>query len=149
MNRVVLLVDDDADVLHVLSRHLRDEPCQVYTARSGDEAIDLLMTRQVHVVVADERMPAMQGTDLLEWIAVRVSGGGADRVDRLRDDGDGPAGDQRLRGVAVPDQAVQPSSAGRHGPRGPGAPGAAPRVAVVVGAEPLGGDGAGPPHARS
>jgi response regulator RpfG family c-di-GMP phosphodiesterase len=71
MKRVVLLVDDDADVLHILSRHLRDEPCQVYTARSGEEAVDLLKTRQVHVVVADERMPAMQGTDLLELIAAK------------------------------------------------------------------------------
>jgi response regulator RpfG family c-di-GMP phosphodiesterase len=71
MKRVVLLVDDDADVLHILSRHLRDEPCQVYTARSGEEAVDLLKTRQIHVVVADERMPAMQGTELLEWIAVK------------------------------------------------------------------------------
>ena len=71
MKRAVLLVDDDAEVLHVLSRHLRDEPCQVYTARSGEEAIDLLRARAVHVVVADQRMPAMQGTDLLEWIAAK------------------------------------------------------------------------------
>jgi DNA-binding NtrC family response regulator len=69
MKRVVLLVDDDAIVLHVLSRYLREQPCQVYTARSGEEAVEVLKARDVHVVVADERMPGMHGTDLLAWIA--------------------------------------------------------------------------------
>src|ERR1035438_7294516 len=69
MKRVVFLVDDDAIVLHVLSRYLREQPCQVYTARSGEEAVEVLKARDVHVVVADEHMPGMHGTDLLAWIA--------------------------------------------------------------------------------
>ena len=69
MTRTVLLVDDDADVLHCLTRMLQRQPYQLYTARSGDEAVTLLKCRQVDVIVADERMPGMSGTDLLAWVA--------------------------------------------------------------------------------
>ncbi len=69
MTRTVLLVDDDADVLHCLTRMLQRQPYQLYTARSGDEAMTLLKCRQVDVIVADERMPGMSGSELLAWVA--------------------------------------------------------------------------------
>ena len=65
MTRTVLLVDDDAEVLHCLTRMLQRQPYQLYTARSGDEAITLLKCRRVDVVVADQRMPGISGADLL------------------------------------------------------------------------------------
>ncbi len=69
MTRTVLLVDDDAEVLHCLTRMLQRQPYQLYTARSGDEAITLLKCRRVDVVVADQRMPGISGADLLAWVA--------------------------------------------------------------------------------
>jgi FixJ family two-component response regulator len=69
MTRTVLLVDDDADVLHCLTRMLQRQPYQLYTARSGDEAMTLLKCRHVDVIVADERMPGMTGSELLAWVA--------------------------------------------------------------------------------
>ena len=66
---LVLLVDDDADVLRGLSRALHRQPYRIFTARSAAEALGVLKTRYVHVVVADERMPGMPGIDLLRWIA--------------------------------------------------------------------------------
>jgi DNA-binding NtrC family response regulator len=69
MTHTVLLVDDDADVLHCLTRMLQRQPYQLYTARSGDEAVTLLKCRRVDVIVCDERMPGMSGTDLLAWVA--------------------------------------------------------------------------------
>ena len=65
----VLLVDDDADVLHSLARMLQKQPYQLYTARSGEDAKSTLKARSVDVIVADERMPEMSGTDLLAWVA--------------------------------------------------------------------------------
>jgi DNA-binding NtrC family response regulator len=65
----VLLVDDDTEVLHCLARMLQKQPYQLYTARSGEEAVSLLMRCGVDVVVADERMPGMSGTDLFAWVA--------------------------------------------------------------------------------
>ncbi|NLS95571.1 MAG: response regulator [Planctomycetaceae bacterium] len=69
MNHTVLLVDDDANVLHGLTRALRHQPFDIFTARSGEEAIDVLKRRRIHVVVADEQMPGITGGDLLAWIA--------------------------------------------------------------------------------
>jgi len=69
MSAIVLLVDDDDNVLHGLSRVLRNQPYQLFTARSGDEAMFILKTHPVDVVVTDERMPGMSGTDLVAWVA--------------------------------------------------------------------------------
>jgi len=69
MTHTVLLVDDDADVLHCLGRMLRNQPYQLYTAHSGEEALNMLKARSVDVIVVDERMPGMSGTDVLAWVA--------------------------------------------------------------------------------
>lgn len=69
MHTTVLLVDDDANVLHGLARVLRHQPYQLYTARSGDEAMAILKARDVDVIVSDEQMPGITGSDLLAWVA--------------------------------------------------------------------------------
>lgn len=69
MKHTVLLVDDDENVLRGLSRALRQQPYQLYTARSGEEAVDVLKAHAVDVIVTDDRMPGMSGSDLLAWIA--------------------------------------------------------------------------------
>ena len=69
MTPTVLLVDDDAEVLHALARMLQKQPYQLYTARSAEEAIAMLKARQVDVIVADECMPRMSGAALLAWVA--------------------------------------------------------------------------------
>ncbi len=69
MNTTVLLVDDDENLLHGLARVLRHQPFRLLTARSGDEAMWVLKTRTVDVIVADENMPGMSGTELLAWVA--------------------------------------------------------------------------------
>lgn len=69
MNHNVLLVDDDANILHGLARVLRHQPYQLYTARSGDEAMAILKSWNVDVIVTDEQMPGISGTDLLAWVA--------------------------------------------------------------------------------
>ena len=69
MEHTVLLVDDDANVLRGLARVLRQQPYQLLTARSGDEAIAILKACSVDLVVSDEQMPGISGSDLLAWIA--------------------------------------------------------------------------------
>jgi DNA-binding NtrC family response regulator len=69
MSHIVLLVDDDPNLLAGLSRALRRQPYQICTARSGEEALWVLKTRDVDVVVSDQRMPGMLGNQLLAWIA--------------------------------------------------------------------------------
>jgi len=65
----MLLVDDDRNVLHGLARALRHQPYRLYTARSGEEALLILKTHNVDVIVTDEQMPGMCGGDLRAWVA--------------------------------------------------------------------------------
>ncbi|MGD0384246.1 MAG: response regulator [Thermoguttaceae bacterium] len=69
MKPIVLLIDDDENVLCGLERALHKQPYQLLTARSGDEAIMILKTREVDVIVVDEVMPGLSGSDLLAWAA--------------------------------------------------------------------------------
>lgn len=69
MKDVVLLVDDDVNLLHALTRTLRHQPYELYTATSGEEALLILKGRDVDVIVSDEQMPGMCGSDLLVWVA--------------------------------------------------------------------------------
>ncbi len=64
--RTVLLVDDEEKVLSSLKRDLMDEPYETLFANSGKEALEILKQNEVHVLVADMRMPEMSGLELLE-----------------------------------------------------------------------------------
>ena len=68
----VLLVDDEEQVLRGLARVLWRQPYRIFTTRSGSEAINVLKSRKIHVVVCDEQMPDMSGTDLLAWVAAHL-----------------------------------------------------------------------------
>lgn len=65
----VLLVDDEANVLHGLSRALRDQPYRVYTARSAEEALPIIKSHPIAVAVCDEQMSGRKGTELFAWMA--------------------------------------------------------------------------------
>jgi DNA-binding NtrC family response regulator len=71
MTHTVLLVDDDENLLHGLTRALRRQPYRIFTARSGNEAQWVLKTQPVDVIVCDEQMPGMSGSDLLGWAAAQ------------------------------------------------------------------------------
>ncbi|MCZ4304324.1 response regulator [Zoogloeaceae bacterium G21618-S1] len=61
----LLLVDDEQNILSALRRLLRAEGYRILTANCGTEAIELLKTETVDVVMSDQRMPGMAGVDLL------------------------------------------------------------------------------------
>ena len=66
--KTVLFVDDDEIVLRSIARGLLDEPYNMCFAKSGEEALEILQQHQVHVLVADMRMPGMDGTELLKIV---------------------------------------------------------------------------------
>ena len=68
MSPLVLLVDDDENLLLGLRRVLRRDSLEILTARSGSEALRVLETQHVDVVVTDQDMPMMNGTELLARI---------------------------------------------------------------------------------
>jgi DNA-binding NtrC family response regulator len=64
----VLLVDDDPHLLQATHRALRREPYELVLADSAARAFEVLDARPVDVVVSDEAMPGMRGTDLLATV---------------------------------------------------------------------------------
>jgi diguanylate cyclase (GGDEF)-like protein/PAS domain S-box-containing protein len=61
----VLLVDDEPSILSALRRLLRREGYRVLLADSADAAFAVLAREAVEVIVSDQRMPVMAGTELL------------------------------------------------------------------------------------
>jgi len=69
MNRQILIVDDEMDMLQLLKRSLEpDLTCKVETALSGERALKLLERKIFDLVLADIKMPGMDGLELLELI---------------------------------------------------------------------------------
>ena len=64
----VLLVDDDPNILSAMIRSFRRETFQVFTAHSGEEAMDIIKRTRVDAIVTDENMKGMRGTELLCWV---------------------------------------------------------------------------------
>jgi DNA-binding NtrC family response regulator len=64
----VLFVDDELAVVEGLKRSLWKEPYVVLTAGSAAEALEILETTSVDVIVSDERMPCVSGSELLKRV---------------------------------------------------------------------------------
>jgi len=69
VTRRVLLVDDDSDFLRLMRAALKREPYDLLTVTSARSALEVLRKEVVDIVVADENMPEMSGTDLLAIVA--------------------------------------------------------------------------------
>ena len=61
----VLLVDDEESILNSLRRLLRSQPYEVVLATSGAQALEIMATRPIDLVMSDARMPGMDGATLL------------------------------------------------------------------------------------
>jgi two-component system cell cycle response regulator len=66
---VLLVVDDDAFMREVLRDSLEDEPWRILSAGSAEEALVLLAREPVDVVLSDQCMPGMQGTELMAQVS--------------------------------------------------------------------------------
>jgi len=64
----ILLVDDEVNVTEALKRSFRREPYTFVTATSGEAAQEILARQHVDVVVSDEQMPGMSGSQFLSKV---------------------------------------------------------------------------------
>src|SRR5439155_4874799 len=67
----VLVVEDDEAMRVMLDEELREAGYDVVTAAGGEEALELISTWSVDVVVTDQMMPGMKGRELLSEIQSR------------------------------------------------------------------------------
>lgn len=65
----LLVVDDDAFMREVLVDALEGEPWRILSAGSAEEALALLARHPVQVVLSDQSMPGMQGTELMARVS--------------------------------------------------------------------------------
>jgi response regulator RpfG family c-di-GMP phosphodiesterase len=68
---LVICIDDEAAILAALKRSLRHEPYDLLTTEDPEDALRWVRTRDISLVITDQRMPAMQGTDLLDEVSRR------------------------------------------------------------------------------
>ena len=66
--QTILVVDDDVDTLSALHRLFRRDNYRVLTASAPAEAFELLALYRVQVVMCDQRMPVMSGTEFLSKV---------------------------------------------------------------------------------
>lgn len=70
---MILLVDDEANTLKVLSAILKKDGYEVYSARSAEEAIEKVSKHHLDTIVTDYRLPGMNGLELLEALKKKDS----------------------------------------------------------------------------
>jgi diguanylate cyclase (GGDEF)-like protein/PAS domain S-box-containing protein len=64
----LLLVDDEPNILSALRRLLRREGYRILCAESAAQGLEMLATHHVHVIISDQRMPVMTGTEFLSRV---------------------------------------------------------------------------------
>ncbi|MCX8070428.1 MAG: response regulator [Thermodesulfovibrionales bacterium] len=64
----ILIVDDEINVTEALKRIFIDEPYLIITSNSAQEGLKLLYKDKFKVVISDERMPEMSGSEFLSIV---------------------------------------------------------------------------------
>jgi response regulator RpfG family c-di-GMP phosphodiesterase len=70
-NHSILCIDDEENLLNALKRLLRKEGYRILTAGSGAEGLKILEENEVHLIISDQRMPVMSGTEFLAKVKER------------------------------------------------------------------------------
>jgi CheY-like chemotaxis protein len=63
--RTLLLVDDEENILRALKRVLRGDGYRILTALNAHDGLEMLRQNDVEVIVCDQRMPDVCGTEFL------------------------------------------------------------------------------------
>jgi len=71
MSATILCVDDEPDLLEILTFELTRAGFSVLTAPSAERALALLSQRNVDLILSDLRMPLMSGVELLQEVRSR------------------------------------------------------------------------------
>lgn len=65
MDKSILVVDDEPQILSALKRALRNQSYSVLFANDGNEALEILKQHEVALILSDYMMPGISGTELL------------------------------------------------------------------------------------
>jgi len=60
----ILIADDEPDILEIIQFNLQAEGYEVFTAKNGDEAIEMAKKHQPDLIILDIMMPGKDGIDV-------------------------------------------------------------------------------------
>lgn len=61
LQKNILVVDDDHEIVRAIALNLENEGYSVFKAYDGMEALDIALTKEIHLIVIDVMMPKMDG----------------------------------------------------------------------------------------
>ena len=59
--QTILVCDDDKEIVEAIDIYLQQEGYQVLTAYDGEEALEILKEKEVHLLIIDVMMPRLDG----------------------------------------------------------------------------------------
>jgi len=68
MQHKVMIVDDEPTITDTLKGVVSNEPYSILSAGSAEEALPILAREQADVVISDEKMPGMSGSEFLSLV---------------------------------------------------------------------------------
>lgn len=71
MSKKILVADDEAHILHIVSTKLRNAGYEVITAVDGEEALELCVAEKPDLIITDFQMPVMSGMEFCRQIRTR------------------------------------------------------------------------------
>ncbi len=69
----ILVVDDDKDILSLLRDRLEDVGYMIYTAGSGEEALEKITNYPIDLVILDIMLPGISGLEVCKWTREQFS----------------------------------------------------------------------------
>lgn len=73
MQNTILVVDDEEEIRNLLEIYLLNEGYKVIKASNGEEAIELIENKDIHLVVLDVMMPKMNGIEACKKIREKLN----------------------------------------------------------------------------
>jgi response regulator RpfG family c-di-GMP phosphodiesterase len=67
----VLLVDDNVEIIDILTDFLTLNGCKIYKASSGREALEVLGKAELEIVILDVKLPDVNGISLIDTIKIK------------------------------------------------------------------------------
>lgn len=64
----ILIADDEADILEIISHNLQKEGYLVYTAQNGEEAVNMAFDKRPNLIILDVMMPKVDGMEACRQI---------------------------------------------------------------------------------
>ncbi|OGE78979.1 MAG: hypothetical protein A2751_00755 [Candidatus Doudnabacteria bacterium RIFCSPHIGHO2_01_FULL_46_14] len=74
LGKKILIVEDEIELLELITRELRQSGLQVAAARNGEEGLEAALAERPDLILTDMLMPVMDGITMLKKIREDASG---------------------------------------------------------------------------